>query len=671
MTPERIRVLLFEDNEDDIFILKKMLQKSAAIRFDLEVGETLQKGIERLKQGGIDIVLLDLALPDSRGLETFHATHAQAPDVPIIVLSGLDDERVALDAVHAGAQDYLVKGQGGSQLLIRAMVYAIERTQAKLALGAAEEKYRSIFENSVEGIFQTTPEGRYLAANPALTLIYGYSSPEELKSKMTDIQHQLYVDPNRREEFVRVMQRHGLVTDFESQIYRRDGSVIWISENARAVRDGNGKIRYFEGMVEDITARKLAEERVRYSEMRFRSIWESAIEGMRLTDQDGIIVAVNSSYCKIVGLEESELMGKPFTVIYSQEGDLAEMVEKYKERFAQRKIERQMERHVVFRSGKSVDLESFNSYVEMERDTLLLAVFHDITARKQAEERERRAMQELARSEAELQKKNEMMEDDLRMAHEVQQAILPQQYPNFPPGVPVEQSRLRFYHRYQPSGEVGGDFFNVLPLGHLKAGLFICDVMGHGVRSALVTTMVRGLVEELRPIAHDPGLMLTRINNDLRTILHQTGTPLFTTAFYVVANLEAPTFQFANAGHPKPFLIHRATGQVELLKAAQMKAQPALGLFQESAYQITTVALQPGDVVLVYTDGLYEVEGRDAVQYSEEMLFTAVRRHAKLPPNELLDKLLQEITDFAVIKKFADDVCLVAMEVTTPPEPNA
>src|SRR5690606_15695839 len=123
------------------------------------------------------------------------ALQAEVPEIPIIVLSGLDDETVALNAVHAGAQDYLVKGRVDSQLITRAMIYAIERSQAKAALFKAEEKYRSIFENAVEGIFQTTPDGHYLSANPALTRIYGYDSPKELMSSLTDIGKSLYVDP--------------------------------------------------------------------------------------------------------------------------------------------------------------------------------------------------------------------------------------------------------------------------------------------------------------------------------------------------------------------------------------------------------------------------------------------------------------------------------------------
>jgi diguanylate cyclase (GGDEF)-like protein/PAS domain S-box-containing protein len=132
----------------------------------------------------------------------------------------------------------------------------------ELALRDAEARYRSIFENAIEGIFQTTPEGRYLSANPALARLYGYESPESLIAALQDIEHQLYVEPSRREEFMGEMQAHGKVTNFESQVYLRDGSVIWISENARAVRGADGAIRYYEGTVEDISERKMQERRM-------------------------------------------------------------------------------------------------------------------------------------------------------------------------------------------------------------------------------------------------------------------------------------------------------------------------------------------------------------------------------------------------------------------------
>lgn len=130
-------------------------------------------------------------------------------------------------------------------------------------LEVAEAKYRNIFENAGEGIFQSTPDGRGITANPALASILGYDSPEEVIAHYTDIARQLYVDPNRRAEFVQLMEQQRVVSDFESQVYRKDKSIIWISVNARVVRDESGNSVYYEGLIEDITERKRAEEALR------------------------------------------------------------------------------------------------------------------------------------------------------------------------------------------------------------------------------------------------------------------------------------------------------------------------------------------------------------------------------------------------------------------------
>ncbi|MDD2816451.1 MAG: adenylate/guanylate cyclase domain-containing protein [Thiotrichaceae bacterium] len=134
-----------------------------------------------------------------------------------------------------------------------------EHLETERALMEAEKRYRSIFENTLEGIFQTTPDGHYLNANPSLVNIYGYSCTLELMQSLNDIGLQLYIQEGRREEFLKIMDRQGYVADFESQVKRKDGKIIWISENARAVKGEDGNVLYFEGTVEDISERKKAE----------------------------------------------------------------------------------------------------------------------------------------------------------------------------------------------------------------------------------------------------------------------------------------------------------------------------------------------------------------------------------------------------------------------------
>lgn len=141
-----------------------------------------------------------------------------------------------------------------------------ERNRSEEALRRAEEKYRQIFENAVEGIFQTSIDGRYLSANPALAKLYGYNSPEELMNNVQNVEQEVYVEPQQRLKFIQLIEEHNSVFGFESQVYRQDGEIIWVSENTRAVRDLQGKILYYEGTIEDITKRKTTEEALRYQQ---------------------------------------------------------------------------------------------------------------------------------------------------------------------------------------------------------------------------------------------------------------------------------------------------------------------------------------------------------------------------------------------------------------------
>jgi PAS domain S-box-containing protein len=158
-----------------------------------------------------------------------------------------------------------------------------ERKKAEEKLNESEEKYRSIFENAVEGIFQSTPEGRLLSINPSFARMTGYASPEEMIESITDLRFQAYVNPGDREQFVRLIAEHGIVEGYEIQHYRKDGSIIWVSINARCVYDDNGVLIYYEGTFEDITKRKLAEEELQNTMEKLRKSLAGTIQIVSMT----------------------------------------------------------------------------------------------------------------------------------------------------------------------------------------------------------------------------------------------------------------------------------------------------------------------------------------------------------------------------------------------------
>ncbi|HXU75868.1 MAG TPA: SpoIIE family protein phosphatase [Methylomirabilota bacterium] len=670
MAPDRLKILLIEHDPRFARTLGEMLGQARDIHAEMRSANNLRAGLSVLADDHFDLVMFDVSVPDGAGLANVSLIRAEAPDLPIIVAGDSDNETFALEAVHAGAHDYLVKSQITPSWLERSIRYAIERHRMDTALLDAEKKYHGVFDHLIEGIFQTSPEGAYLMANAALARIYGYASPEELMRSLTDIGRRLYVDEGRRAEFVRVMQEHDTITGFESQIYRKDNSVIWISENCRAIRDAKGRLLYYEGTVEDITQRREAEEKLRNSETLYHSLVETLPQNIFRKDRQEKFTFGNQQFCKVLGKPLEEIVGKTDFDFFPPE-----LAAKY-----------QSDDRRVMETGQPYSIVEEHRppggkkmFVQVVKTPLygpdgkingLQGIFWDITEQRLAEEKIRRVNALLAQNRKELRARNRQMQDDLKMAREIQLTMLPQQYPAFPRFGPQTESAFHFTHRYLPTGTVGGDFFTISALSESEAAVFICDVAGHGVRSALVTAMIRALLEELKPVAGSPGEFLTKLNHDLHAILKHTGTPLLTTAFYLVADWRTGVMRYANAGHPKPLLIRRSEHRVEPLVNASGKSQPALGLFEDAVYQKSEVHLSPNDLVMLFTDGLYEVPGAKNDLYTQELLIAGVQQRSQLPASLLFDALLKEIDRFSAGEGFTDDVCLVGIELTPNPEPR-
>ncbi len=172
-----------------------------------------------------------------------------------------------------------------------------------------EQRYRRLFENAVEGMYQTTPDGRYLELNPALARLLGFETPAETMAAIKDIARQVYVEPARREEFVRALETDGIVRDFESQIRRRDGSVIWVCEHGRCVRDDAGQALYYEGSAQDITPRKQAEQALRTTEERYALAVRAANDGLWDWDLETGVAYYSTRWKTMLGLEGHDLAG--------------------------------------------------------------------------------------------------------------------------------------------------------------------------------------------------------------------------------------------------------------------------------------------------------------------------------------------------------------------------
>ncbi|MEG4321993.1 MULTISPECIES: PAS domain S-box protein [unclassified Microcoleus] len=300
-----------------------------------------------------------------------------------------------------------------------------ERKEAEAALVQAEEKYRRIFENALEGIFQTAPNGNLISANPALAQIYGYDSAEELMASVNDFDRQLYVQPHRRQEFFALMEQYGTVSEFESEVYRRDGSIIWISEDARTVFDASGEVLYYQGFAEDITLRRLVDvERLKFtndlekalvaeeklnealleSENRLTQLLEAVPVGIFVVDGIGKPCYMNSWAEKILGKGlVSEVIPSNLPQVYQTY--CAGTNELYPSEM--QPIVRALRGEVVHvddaeihRPERIVPIEIWASPIYDERKNIVyaIAVFQDITERQGLETERRQFTNELEKA---------------------------------------------------------------------------------------------------------------------------------------------------------------------------------------------------------------------------------------------------------------------------------
>lgn len=280
---ELIEELLEDGYELPLIISDYLMPKMKGDELLKHIHLILPKTLKIMLTGQADLEAVGNAIKDAK-LYRYIAKPWQTEDLSLTVKeavnSYLQDKKLAqqniqLQEMNQSLAHLNVQLQEMNQTLAifnREQAMLIDQLHHKESrLLKAEQKYRQIFENALEGIFQITPDGRFLSANQATAQLYGYDSSEELMTTITDINHQLYVDSHRRIEFLTLMQQYGAVSGFESQVYRKDGSIIWINENARAVFDFNKSLLYYQGFMEDITERKKAEvDRLQFTKELFQ-----------------------------------------------------------------------------------------------------------------------------------------------------------------------------------------------------------------------------------------------------------------------------------------------------------------------------------------------------------------------------------------------------------------
>lgn len=264
--------------------------------------------------------------------------------------------------------------------------------------------------------------------------------------------------------------------------------------------------------------------------------------------------------------------------------------------------------------------------------------------------------------ETEVSAKTAVIREDLELAREFQNALLPSRYPQVPPPGVENPLKLEFSHFYQPASTVGGDFFDFLVLNDNCAGILIADVMGHGARSALITAILRALVRTHSDAASDPGLFLTELNNHLHEVVSRSDQTLFVTAFFLMLDTRNGRASWAVAGHPAPLVARRGSDLPPKPLWTESQRQPALGLIPNASFRTSSAPLGAGDVFLLFTDGAIEAENPEGENFGVERLSGSLAKALSEPLLTAPARIVNEVTAFQLRSNYDDDVCLVVVE---------
>ncbi len=436
-----------------------------------------------------------------------------------------------------------------------------------------------------------------------------------------------------------------------------DGSWHWLRIRGIAVRDAQKKTTRMVGSIIDISQRKTAEIALEEERYRLRELIENIPVNVYYKDEESRFVMANTSIAKRFGAQSGQdLVGKTDHDFFGKtHADTARADEIRIMQLREPQINT-IQRETW--EGKEDTWVEITKLPWLDRKGNLLGTFgitSDITSLVKTQ----RMLTSVAE---ELQKRNVAFEEELQLAREIQQALLPQSLDGLV--LRGHDREVTFGCRYSPASEMAGDFVEVMPISQDCIGIFVCDVMGHGVRASLVVSMLRGLMEKERDSATSPEWFLYGINEGLVSIFERASVTLFATAIYCVINLKDGTLNYSCAGHPAPITVKSGESRQLSPGNGNGKPNPALGLISKATYSAQSVSLDDTDRVLIFTDGLHEVEDAAGEEMGIERIIATMGASGNDDLETCLDTLLDQARRHAADGQFGDDVCLFAMDVS-------
>jgi phosphoserine phosphatase RsbU/P len=524
--------------------------------------------------------------------------------------------------------------------------------------------FRELMKSLPDYVYFKDDQSRFITVNPAHAAHFGAPIHEIVGKNDFDF---FFADDARQKlaDEQRILETgRGFPPRVEHQ-FKHSGQEMWVLTTKHPWHDASGKVCGTFGHTRDVTAKTLAERAfeeqhrllqtlidvlpcrifVRDREHRFRLINEEYRRSFAAESLESVIGhrfedLVDDNRVQTIAEEDETIMRTGVPVLRRIEFDTSP-VETGK-----------------WLSVSKVPLRNADGMIEG-----IVGVAFDISAQKEAEARVRATGRELAT-------KNDQIESELALARRLQVALATFRFP--------EHLRLcghchvRAAYLYKPSEHLAGDFFQLLPIDDHRFAAFICDVMGHGVRSALVTAVIRGLIEENRADLAAPATLFNRLNRVLFRLAQDPDFPRFVTAAFALFDTATATIQIVNAGHP-PMLRFREGDEPESCGPMPVHRNPALGLVDQFSYRATVAPFESRCSYVFYTDGLLEQTNEKGEEFGREGISRALCGLGTDQPEALMHRLEQALGIHAGTLSFADDVCAMALSVEglDPPEGQA
>lgn len=432
----------------------------------------------------------------------------------------------------------------------------------------------------------------------------------------------------------------------DARVRTGSGDWRWLRIRGTVVRDRDGRAYRIAGSMINISRRKEAEGQVEDERFLLRQLIEHIPLHVYFKDLASRFVMANKGMAEWMGLNEvSELIGRHDRDFFDEEHWRPAEQDELRIIATGEPITGKLEQETWHEGEATWVLTS--KFPWRDRHGHLKGTFgvsSDVT--------------NLITIQRELRQKNEAYEEELHLAREIQQALTGRGFN----AIQGTAARIDFDSRYIPISGLAGDFFEVIQIGPESAGLLICDVMGHGVRSALIVAMLRGLLEKQRAQAAGPAAFLEGLNEGLTAILQRAGTTMFATASYCVIDLTAGELRHACAGHPGPIIA--GPSGVRQLATQRSDKGPGLGLVRSATYPAQAIPLADIHRLILFTDGVLEAENRAGEPFFEKRLMEIIAASASDKLDDLLDGILGSVLAFSETLHFDDDVCLLAAEIT-------